>query len=62
MQSENTIGATEEFARWDVATEFQLPVDDLDVVASSITHGPDEVRCEQSYCPQSYCASGYSSK
>jgi len=61
MQSENTIGASEELANWNV-TELQLAPDDLDVVASSITQGPEEVRCEQTYCPQSYCAQGYDSK
>ena len=61
MQSENTIGAAEEFARWDAVTELQLPLDDLDVVASTIRHGPEEVKCQQSYCPNGYCRTGYSS-
>lgn len=56
MQSENTIGAANEFA----VTELQLHPDDLDVVASSIKPGPEEIRCEQSYCPKDYC-NGYSS-
>lgn len=62
MRSENMVGTAEEFARWDIVTELQLPVDDLDVIASSITRGPEEVRCEQTYCPSNYCAQGYSSK
>lgn len=59
MQNENTIGATEEFARLDAVTKLQLPPDDLDVVASTITHGPEEVKCDQSYCPKDYCGGGY---
>jgi hypothetical protein len=62
MQNETTIGAVEEFARWDNVTELQLHPYDLDVVASTITHGPEEVRCDQTYCPERYCAQGYSSK
>jgi len=61
MQSENMIGTGAELGRWDAITKLQLPTDDLDVVASTISHGPDEARCEQSYCPKDYCAQGYSS-
>ena len=61
MQSENTIGAAAEFAKWDAVTALQLPADDLDVVASTITHGPEEVRCESGYCPKNYCGGGYQS-
>jgi hypothetical protein len=60
MQSENTIGATE-FARWDAVMELQLAPYDLDVVASTITHGPEETRCESGYCPKEYCGGGYQS-
>ena len=60
MQSENMMGA-EGFARRDSVTELQLGPDDLDVVASSITHGPEETRCEQTYCPKECCSQGYSS-
>lgn len=61
MQIENTIGTAEEFARWEAVTALQLPVDDLDVIASNITRGPEEVRCESGYCPKNYCGGGYQS-
>jgi len=61
MQSENTIGTAEEFARLDAVTSLQLGPYDLDVVASSITHGPEEIRCDSGYCPKEYCGGGYTS-
>jgi|KBSSwiStaDraftv2_1062776.scaffolds.fasta_scaffold81996_3 hypothetical protein len=59
MQSENTIGAAEEFARLDAIKELQLPADDLDVVASGLTDQDEE--CPKDYCPKNYCAKAYQS-
>ena len=59
MQSEKTIRAAEEFATWNTVTEFQLPLDDLDVVASGFSTERDE--CPKDYCPKDYCAKAYES-
>jgi len=63
MGTDTPVGSVHEVPRAQGVAELELPVDDLDIVASALPQdGSDDVECTKNYCPKDYCESGYSSE